>query len=74
MTDNSVTSFSSHAGKVKILKSHCRKSDSELGMKSFDESWKEEVSNSVKDFEDMSSQDSHSNGMLNPAFYWNVIR
>ena len=33
-------------------------------MKSFDDSWKEEVSNSVKDFEAMSFRDSHSNGVL----------
>ena len=33
-------------------------------MKSFDDSWKEEVSNSVKDFEAISFQDSHSNGVL----------
>ena len=33
-------------------------------MKSFDDSWKEKVSNSVKDIEGMSFQNSHSNGML----------
>ena len=33
-------------------------------MKSFDESWKEEVSSSVKNFEAMSFRDSQSNGML----------
>ena len=36
----------------------------ELDVKSFDESWKEEVPNSIKDSEAMSFQDSHSNGML----------
>ena len=33
-------------------------------MKSFDDSWKEEVSNSIKGFEAMSFRDSHSNGVL----------
>ena len=33
-------------------------------MKSFDDSWKEEVSSSVKNFEVMSFQDPHSNGMM----------
>ena len=33
-------------------------------MQSFDDSWKEEVSNSVKLSETMSFHDSHSNGML----------
>ena len=64
LTDDRGSSFSSHAGKVKILKSHYRKLGTELDVKSFDDSWKEEVSNSVKDFEALSFQDSHSNGML----------
>ena len=33
-------------------------------MKSFDESWKEEVSREVKNLEAMSFQDPHSNGIL----------
>ena len=33
-------------------------------MKSFDDLWKEEVSNSLKDVEAMSFQDAHSNGVL----------
>ena len=64
MTDDSGNSVSSHAGKVKILKSHYRKLGTELDVKTFDDSWKEEVSNSVKDFEAMSFRDSHSNGVL----------
>ena len=36
----------------------------ELDVKSFDDAWMEEVSNSVKDFEAMSFRDSHSNGVL----------
>ena len=64
LTDGSGNSFSSHAGKVKILKSHYEKLGSELDMKSFDDSWKEEVSNSVKLFETMSFQDSDSNRIL----------
>ena len=64
LTDDSGNSVSSHAGKVKILKSHYRKLGTELDVKSFDDSWKEEVSNSVKDFEAMSFRDSHSNGVL----------
>ena len=64
LLDNSGNSVSSHSGKVKVLKSHYRKLGTELDAKSFDDSWKEEVSNSVKDFEDMSFRDSHSNGML----------
>ena len=64
MTDDSGNSFSSHAGKVKILKSHYTKLGTELDVKSFDDSWKEEVSNSVKDFEARSFRDSHSNGVL----------
>ena len=64
MTDDSGNSVSSHAGKVKILKSHCRKLGTELDVKSFDDSWKEEVSNSVKDFEAMSFRDTQSNGVL----------
>ena len=57
-------SFCSHTGKVKILKSHYKNLGSELDVKSFNESWKEEVSSSVKDFEAMFLQNSHSNGML----------
>ena len=57
-------SFSSHSGKVKILKSHYTKLGTELDVKSFDESGKEEVSNSVKDFEAMSFRDTQSNGIL----------
>ena len=64
MTDDSSNSVSSNAGKVKILKLHYRKLGTELDVKSFDDSWKEEVSNSVKDFEAMSFRDSHSNGVL----------
>ena len=64
LTDDSGNSVSSRAGKVKILKSHYRKLGTELDVKSFDDSWKEEVSNSVKDFEAMSFRDSHSNGGL----------
>ena len=36
-------------------------------MKSFDESMKEEVSSSVKDFKTLSFRDSNSNGMLDQA-------
>ena len=57
LTDDSGNSFSSHTGKVKILKSHYKKLGSELDVKSFDESWKDEVSSSVKSFEAMSFQD-----------------
>ena len=64
LTDDSGNSVSSHAGKVKVLKSHYRKLGTELDVKSVDDSWKAEVSNSVKDFEPMSFQDSHSNGVL----------
>ena len=64
LTDDSGNSYSSHAGKVKILKSHYKKLGTELDVKSFDDSWKEEVSNSVKNFEALSFQDSHSNGIL----------
>ena len=64
MTDDSGNSISSHTGKVKILKSHYKKLGTELNVKSFDESWKEEVSSSVKNFEAMSFRDSQSNGML----------
>ena len=79
MTDGSGNSFSSHAGKVKILKLHYEKLGSELDMKSFDDSWKEEVSNSVKYFEMMSFQDLVSNGILDQqitlpdqGFHWNA--
>ena len=41
-------------GKVKILKSYYEKLGSELDMKSFDDSWKDKVSKSVKVFETMS--------------------
>ena len=64
LIDGSGNSFYSHAGKVKILKAHYEKLGSELGTHSFDDSWKEEVSNSVKLFEAMSFCDSHFNGML----------
>ena len=64
LTDDRGNSFSSHAGKVKILKSHYTKLGTELDMKSFDDSWKEEASNSVKDFEAMSFRYPHSNGVL----------
>ena len=37
LTDDSGNSFSSHAGKVKILKSHYRKLGTELDVKSFDD-------------------------------------
>ena len=47
LIDGSGNSFSSHAGKVKILKSHYEKLGSKLDTQSFDDSWKEEVSNSV---------------------------
>ena len=61
LTGGSGNSIFSHAGKVKILISHIEKLASELDMKSFDDSWKEEVSNSVKLFETMSFKDSDSN-------------
>ena len=57
LTDVSRNSFSSHAGKVKILKSHYEKLDSELHTKLFEDSWKEEVSNAVKHFETISLQE-----------------
>ena len=41
-TDHGGNSFSSHAGKIKILKSYYEKLGSVLDMKSFDDSWKEE--------------------------------
>ena len=65
MTDDSDNSFSIHAGKVKILKSHNEKLDSELDIKLLDDSWKDEVSNSVQLFETMPFQDSDSNGIFN---------
>ena len=64
MTDDSGNSFSSHAGKVKILKSHSAKLGTELDVKSFDDSWKDDVSNLVKYFEARSFRDSPSNGVL----------
>ena len=64
LTDGRGNSFSSHTGKVKILKTHYEKLGSELDAKSFDDSWKEKVSNSIKHFESMSFLDSHSNGMM----------
>ena len=64
LIDGSGNSFYSRAGKVKILEAHYEKLGSELGTHSFDDSWKEEVSNSVKLFEAMSFCDSHFNGML----------
>ena len=51
LSDGSGSSVSSHAGKVKILKSHYSRLGSELDAKSFDGSWKEEVANSTKLFE-----------------------
>ena len=64
MTDGSGNSFSSHAGKVQVLKLHYMKLGSELDVKSFNDSLKVEVANSVKLFETMSFEDSHYNGML----------
>ena len=64
LTDSSGNSFSSHAGRVKILESHYEKSGSELDMKSFDDSWKRKVSNSVNLFETMYFRNSDSNGIL----------
>ena len=57
LTDGSGNSFSSHASKVKIFKLHYRKLGSESEAKSFDDSWKEELSNSVKLSEAMSFHD-----------------
>ena len=64
LIDGSGNSFSSHMGKVIILKAHYEKLGSELDTHSFNDSCKEEVSNSVKLFKTMSFRDSHSNGML----------
>ena len=65
LTHDSGNSCSSHTGKIKTFKSHYKNLDLNLlDVKSFDESWKEEVSSSVKNFQAMSFQDSHSNGML----------
>ena len=64
MIDDSGSSFSSPAGQVKILKLHNEKLGSELDMKLFDDSWKEEASNPVELFESMSFPDSDSNGIL----------
>ena len=64
LTYDGGNSVSSHAGKVIILKSHCMKLGTELDVKSFDDSWKEEVSNSVKDLETMSFRD--------PTFQWSA--
>ena len=64
MADGSGSSFSSHAGKVKILKSHSEELGSVLDMQSFNDAWKEEVSNSMKLFEAMSFHDSNSHGIL----------
>ena len=64
MTDGSGNSFSSLTGKVKIFKPHNKRVGSELDVKSFDESWTEEVSSLVKNFEATFFQDPHSNGML----------
>ena len=78
LIDGSGNSFYSHTGKLKILKAHYEKLGSELGTNSFDDSWKEEVSNSVKRFEAMSFCDSHFNGMLDQtmtlAEVSNVVR
>ena len=74
LTDDSGISCSSHTGKVKILKPHNKILGSELEVKSFDESWKKEVSSSVKNFEAMSFQDPHSNGMLDQPITMAEIR
>ena len=66
LINSSSNCFSSHAGKVKILRSHCEKLCSELDTQYFDDSWKEEVSNLVQLFETC-LRDSHSNGMLDKA-------
>ena len=57
---DSGNSFSSHTGKVKVLKSHYSKIGFQLDVKYFDKSWKEEVYSSVKNFEALSFQDPHS--------------
>ena len=54
LTDGSGNSCSSHASKVKILKSHYMKLGCELDVKSFNHSGKVKVSNSVKMFETIS--------------------
>ena len=64
LIDGSGNCFYSRAGKVKILKAHYENLGPELGTNSFDDSWKEEVSNSLKLYEAMSFCDSHFNGML----------
>ena len=51
LTDGSGSSF--YAVMVKTIKSPYEKLGSELDMKSFEDSWKEEVSNSVTLFETM---------------------
>ena len=48
LIDGSGNSFSSHAGKVKILKAHYEKLSSELDTYPCDDSRKEEISSSVK--------------------------
>ena len=57
MSNSSANSISSRAGKVNILKLHCMKLCSELDVKSFGNSWKVEVCNSVKLFKTMSFPD-----------------
>ena len=63
MSDGRDSSISSHAGKVTILKSHYEKLGSGLDKQSFEDSWKEEVTTSIKNFQAMSFLDSHSDGM-----------
>ena len=64
MTDVGESSFSSLAGKVKVLKSHYENFSCELNMKSLNDSWQKEPSNSVKLLESKSFQDSDSSGIL----------
>ena len=64
LVDSSGNRCSSHAGKVKILKSHYEKLGSELDIQSFDDSWKEEVARSVKLFEVRSFHNSQYNRIL----------
>ena len=54
LIDCSGNSISSHAGKLKILKARYEKLGSQLNIKPFDDSWKEEASNSVKCYERLS--------------------
>ena len=64
LVDDNGNAFSSHAGKVKILKSHHEKLGSELHTQSFDDSWKEEVPRSLKLFESRSFDKSQYNRIL----------